>query len=115
VCRSSPNRQGLLEHSNSAKRRQNARERSELRRQAGSKTSLVALKEKHWKLLIQSNKQRTKFVPAGLFDFPKNPQKGETGNLLQLPDYKDRVKKMLERYIEIVRSGVRATPLNVGV
>ncbi|BCX46210.1 hypothetical protein HAHE_01180 [Haloferula helveola] len=78
---------------------------SELLLQAGSKNELI-FRDGPWKLVIQTDRNLSKFEPMALFHLGKNPQEKEAGNLVGDPAEKERVQSMLKRYLEIRRSKV---------
>ena len=74
--------------------------REELLLQAGAQNELIYRKG-HWKLIIQSNHQLTRWEPIALFNLQDNPREVETHNLVNNPEQSERVARMLKRYREL--------------
>lgn len=72
--------------------------------QAGSHNELIYRKE-GWKLIIQSNNKLTKFDPIALYDLNTNLYEKESGNMIDNPEYKEKIDRMLKEYLEIRNSG----------
>ncbi len=69
--------------------------------QAGSQHEFM-LRVMPWKLIIQSNHQRSKMKPKLLFNLHNDPR--ELKNLVDQPEMEARVAAMLKRYKKIVES-----------
>jgi arylsulfatase A len=80
--------------------------RRELMLQAGSMNQLIYRQGK-WKLIIQTNHRLSKWEPMALFDLAANPMEVEAENMLNHPEHRSRVERMLSRYRELRKSGVR--------
>lgn len=77
--------------------------------QAGANKELI-YRQGDWKLIIQADWKLTTFEPIALFNLADNVVEDESGNFVADPNYADRLQAMLERYLEIRRSGERTTP-----
>ena len=75
--------------------------------QAGSKNE-VMIREMPWKLIVQSNPNRTSFVPKALYHLESDPHEDE--NRITKPDGKHIAARMLKKYLEIVDSGRPTVP-----
>lgn len=77
------------------------RRREFLMQQAGANHELM-LRKMPWKLIIQSNNQRTKFEPKALYNLRDDP--GERQNLIHKSQFKDQSDALLKEYMEIMQS-----------
>ena len=85
-------------------------QRGSLLLQAGSRQQVI-LRDGDWKLIMQSDRQTTKWDPIALFNLAENPSESEGENLVNDKDHTQRVASMREAYLAIRQSGSRTTPL----
>ena len=71
--------------------------------QGGSRHETI-FRMANWKLIMQSDNKVTKFEPVALFDLAANISENEAQNLINLPNYQDRVNDMHKLYLEIRHS-----------
>jgi arylsulfatase A-like enzyme len=81
--------------------------RTELAWQAGTGKEYL-YREKDLKLIIQSDRNMNKMEPIALFDLNENPKELSKFNLLNNPDYKDKIQSMLDRYLVLRDKGQKA-------
>ncbi len=77
--------------------------------QAGAKKELI-FRKGPWKLILQSDHNKTKFEPIAFFNLDENLQEDPSKNLVDSAQHEPRLQKMRAEYLEIVRSGVRTAP-----
>ncbi|MER2493782.1 sulfatase family protein [Catenovulum sediminis] len=75
--------------------------------QGGSFTQAIYIKG-DWKLIIQSNRERTKFEPIALFNLKTNIRELEAQNLIK--QQQARVQAMLKEYLSIRNAGIPTAP-----
>jgi len=69
--------------------------------QAGSRQELM-YRKMPWKLIIQSNFKRTFYEPKALYHLENDPQ--EKTDLMNNPEYRERIKQLFDEYMDIVNS-----------
>lgn len=74
--------------------------------QAGTGNEYI-YREGDWKLIIQSNHKMTKMDPKALFNLRENPKELETANFVNSPNYQEKIKTMLEKYLIIRETGLK--------
>lgn len=75
--------------------------------QAGAHQELM-YRTSPWKLVIQSDFKRTKFVPKALYNLEKDAH--EDHNQINNPEFKQLSEKMFKEYMEIMQSGRPTSP-----
>lgn len=65
-----------------------------------------------WKLIIQSDNKQSKFEPIALYNLEDNPQENKDRNMVNDPEHKTLVDKMLKEYLEILNPRQRTAPMS---
>lgn len=86
---------------------ENFRQREVFVQQAGSKHE-VMIRNMPWKLVIQSNQQRSSFEPKLLFHLADDPL--ESTNLIDHQKFQSVTDRLLKEYLDIVESGEPTVP-----
>ena len=79
--------------------------------QAGASNE-VMLRQKAWKIIIQSNHALDKWEPIALFNLDSNTGERESDNYINNPEYRGMVEQLFKSYMSIRESGIRTAPIN---
>lgn len=75
--------------------------------QAGANNELM-FRRSPWKLIIQSDFNRTSYEPMALYNLEEDPR--ETRNRIEDPEFAQKTQEMFAEYMDIVQSGIPTVP-----